>query len=339
MRKQVERALGRPLAEATWSQLVDLGFKDELEQGAATPEEVAARVRDFGDTWREGPPRVPALGESVAALPGGALLAKRARVISEYAAVAASADGALCHYRRRRLPNGQSIPEDAINGWVVAQYRSRLPTGWPVTGNPAVGDGHYKANGEVRLDRRFKERHAVLQWAEQSSRGDWTAGRWPVPLNTPLARLVTLIQHLHDRWLWSEPEAFLFVVCGRTPQVPTIKGSATVRNWDLAEAFGRHDIFSRVTIEVDPTVTPEQLAAWWRDVRRRILPGRYRPMTEKHLELARFSVGRDESTSWEEDRRAWNTAFPEWSFHDRGNFRQAVIEGRDRLVRVGFRSL
>ncbi len=339
LREQVERALGRPLAETTWLQLVDLGFEEELEQGAATPEEIAARVRDFGDTWRDGPARIPAVGESAAGLPGGALLALRASVVSEIATVAASVDGALCYFRETFLPDGQPIPEDAINGWVVAQYRSKLPSGWPVTGDPAVGDAHYKANAEVQLNPRFKERHAVLQWAERNSAGDWRAGCWPVPLKSPLARLVTLMQHLHDRWLWSEPEAFLFVVCGRTPHVPTIKGSATVRNRELTEALGWHDIFSRVTIEVDPTVSPEQLAAWWRDVRRRVLPRRYRPMSEKHLQLARFSTRRDESTTWEQDRRAWNTAFPEWAFDDRGNFRQAVLQGRDRLVRVGFQSL
>jgi len=43
---------------------------------------------------------------------------------------------------------------------------------------------------------------------------------------------------------------------------------------------------TRVTVDIDPTTTPGQLAQWWSYVRSAILEDGYRSMSEKHLALA-----------------------------------------------------
>jgi len=155
-----------------------------------------------------------------------------------------------------------------------------------------------------------------------------------------LASLAELAGHLQERWRWREHEAVLFVLSGIQPDVRPIDGTSDIR-LNLDGTIGSHDITSRITIEVDPVVTPEQLAGWWRGTRRHMFDGRYRPMSAKHLGLARFAAGRREASTWEQDRLEWNRTVdetqPSWRYEDRRNFRRDALVAAQRLLFAGIR--
>ena len=131
------------------------------------------------------------------------------------------------------------------------------------------------------------------------------------------------------------------MVSGIDPYVPPVMGSSTVGP-NYTRDVGAYDVTSRVTITLDPTVTPEQLAAWWRDVRHRMLPRRYRPQQIKALRLARFAARSSPDTTWDQDRRRWNAGIsethPHWRYDDVANFRRHLKEAVRRLLYVGIQS-
>jgi hypothetical protein len=80
--------------------------------------------------------------------------------------------------------------------------------------------------------------------------------------------------------------------------------------------------------------------SWWRGVRKTVLPGGHRPMGEKFLSLAEFMASRDEGTTWEQDREAWNASGIEadWRYDlaDRRNFWKAAQAAHRRLLSCGY---
>ena len=58
-------------------------------------------------------------------------------------------------------------------------------------------------------------------------------------------------------------------------------------------------------MEIDPTLTPEEVARGYKKLRDRWIKGRYRSMSEKHLRLAEFYRG-SKDVSWSTLMRQWN---------------------------------
>lgn len=337
-REAVERALGKPLPDEAWAQAVEDGWERDIRIADLDPAEVARRLRRYGTV---GAPRSRAFQREASdgRIPGAELLNLRGKVLGAWSARAARTDHEVRAFRRIHLRTGLLQP-NAVHKWVVTMYRANLPKEWPVTGDPvADADAPYRAHLEVR-----QARHAFIDliWAEPDGEEMWQGGRWPVPLRSPLGRLAGLSEKLAEKWKWTAVEATLFVLTDRIPFVSPITGRSSVGVNFHADMWGSHDVFSRVTIELDPTVSPEQLAAWWRGVRRRMLSGdRYRALGHKHLELARFMSERDESTSWEDDRKAWNRAHarqPTWKYEDRRNFHRDAVSAVRRLLLAGIRT-
>ena len=66
-------------------------------------------------------------------------------------------------------------------------------------------------------------------------------------------------------------------------------------------------IASRITMDIDPTLTPEEVAEQYKKLRARLIGTRYRSMTEKHLRLAEFYGGhKPEGTTWAALMDKWN---------------------------------
>lgn len=160
-----------------------------------------------------------------------------------------------------------------------------------------------------------------------------------MPPDSPLGKLSVLGQQLADKWRWTLVEAVLFVLTDEPPEISPITGQSEVAHNYSVVMWGGYDVFSRVRIDLDPAVTPQQLAGWWRDVRRRMHDERYRSQSKKHLRLAAFMAGRDETTSWDQDRLDWNRVTadtPEWNYADRRTFHRDATAAVERLLYVGF---
>ncbi|HVM35596.1 MAG TPA: hypothetical protein VM784_09645 [Actinomycetota bacterium] len=334
-REHVERELGRPLTDDAWSFLEDGGYTDpELYK----PREVADIVRTLGMSYSK--PVPPHLSGDIGTpmVPGAELLEERAKAIADFMAKAAEGDNGVRQFRSKHLPGGLIAAND-IHDFVTALYRDHLPTAWRV-GEPELSDAAWwKAHNEVRFGRP-RLRYSLAYWMEPRIDG-WIAGRWPVPVRSPLAELGELSEHLADKYRWNQYEAAAWALTGLSPHVTPITGSSTVGT-NYTRDIGSYDVTSRVTITLDPTVSPEQLAAWWREVRHRMLPGRYRPQQVKALRLARFAARSDPDATWEEDRRRWNAEVggehPDWRYKDVANFRRHAKDAVRRLLYVGIES-
>jgi hypothetical protein len=331
-REDVEALLGYVMDDRTWQRLEDLGHADELAEGQTTPKDVADLVRDFGATWTRH--RVPPEDLEPQLVRGADQLHARSLAISAWVARAADDDPKVKSFRRRHL-SGRLLTEDEIAAWIAEQDRRARPAGWPVSLElKADEDASYRATADAQL---AGVPYVSFTWMERAATG-WVGGRWPVPRRSVLASLADLASALHRKWRWREHEAVAWVLSGVHPYVVAIEGRSTIRS-NFNRVLGSYDVLSRITIDVDPVVTPEQLAGWWRSVRRRSLNGRYRPMSAKHLELAHFCAGRPESTTWEQDRLAWNrgvaAAHPDWRYEGRRNYHRDAMAAVRRVLFVG----
>jgi hypothetical protein len=331
-REDVEALLGYVLHDRTWQQLEELGFADELAAGRTTPRAVADRVRAFGATYARH--RLPPVDLGPGLVRGAEQLHARSLAISAWLARAAGEDPRIKAFRRRHLRE-QLLSEDAMAAWVAEQDRRARPADWPVSLALAPDDdASYRAAADVQLAR---VPYVQFTWMEPTATG-WVGGRWPVPVGSVLASLAELAGDLHRKWRWREHEAVAWVLSGIEPYVIAIEGQNAKRS-SFNRVLGSYDVLSRITIDVDPVVTPEQLAGWWRGVRHQVLTGRYRPMSDRHLALARFGAGRPESTTWEQDRVAWNrevgAEHPDWRYDDRRNYHRDATTGVRRMLFVG----
>ena len=87
---------------------------------------------------------------------------------------------------------------------------------------------------------------------------------------------------------------------------------------------------SRITLVVDPTCTPNEVAAEYRRQRRRVF-GRTRRLTPKLAALAEFTI-EHESVGWPEQMQLWNASGPRRArFKDVTTFRRECEQALTRL--------
>ena len=94
----------------------------------------------------------------------------------------------------------------------------------------------------------------------------------------------------HDRdYLWDRWEATRWLVCGGSAPVPNVFRWKPERR-----VLGATDTTTRVLLEVDPTLTPADVAGAYGRVRQRIYRGeRVRPLDDKALALYRLVLDRE----------------------------------------------
>lgn len=134
--------------------------------------------------------------------------------------------------------------------------------------------------------------------------------------------LAALGEYLAGRYGWDMREAQAFVAVDFVPPVRPIRATVTVSS-DAQRLPDSHALggelmalpwLNRVTLDVDPTVTPDQLADHWKDLRRRCVPGTHRPQRQRRLELVAFIADRAADESAGEVMRAWNTTHPDATY-------------------------
>jgi hypothetical protein len=154
-------------------------------------------------------------------------------------------------------------------------------------------------------------------------------------------------EHLAATFRWQRAEATMFILSAWVPAVAPV----TVNyEWRGSLPTFHTDVTTRVHLEVDPSVTPSQLAAIWAAQRDGIFhQGRHRAMSAKHLKLAEFMATRPSDLPTEDDRRAWNAVVndakgelrTEWAYgyEDRRNFHRDAKAAVDRLLNVGYTTM
>ena len=140
-----------------------------------------------------------------------------------------------------------------------------------------------------------------------------------------LGDLRVLSESLSGRYAWQKAQATVFVLTGNPPLLSSLRGGANLRP--------SQPISSHITMEIDPTLIPEEVVKGYKKLRDRWIKGRYRSMSEKHLRLAEFYRG-DKDVSWATLMRRWNEKQGEkaWTYREPLNFARDCKHAWKRLM-------
>jgi hypothetical protein len=245
------------------------------------------------------------------------------RATAEIVALRAARNLQVEKFRRNRLSNGL-IGMDDVSAWIEDSYRAHLPSQWPADRGP------WEATNSTTSFYGWQRPHAVLEWIDEVA---GTTKLWCVPPRTPLAELATISEKMASQWDWNRGYATTFVLTGSTPPRPGIRHLSFKSRRGFDDRYGPFD-YLWVRAHIDVEVTPEELAGWWRGVREHLGASGRHPLGEKAVELARFALSRDESTSTRIDMQDWNAQVrDEWQFTDWRNYRTSARRAIDRLNR------
>jgi hypothetical protein len=175
------------------------------------------------------------------------------------------------------------------------------------------------------------EEHAKADGPGKSERGSQIqvlayaipADRWerciPTAASRVLERLRQIVERLSERYRWQEAQATIFVLTGRTPLVPP------------AEAKIEREA---IVLTVDPSLTPRQVANYYRQFKKEILGGgRIKALSLKHLQLAAFAANRPNEEPWAKKMEAWNRSVPkEWRYENGSYFKRDCLQAQRRLL-------
>jgi len=153
---------------------------------------------------------------------------------------------------------------------------------------------------------------------ERERYGDWN---WVDHSESALWRLHLLRFHLARRYYWTEKATAWFILTGDPPAICSYE-SQTSKHPELR-------VLDRLTIKVDPTLTPDEVRALYRKQSSR---GRYRGLTSKHLALAEFWESQPDGTSARERMVHWNSQHGDWSYDHEKRFTQAAQEAHRRVL-------
>jgi hypothetical protein len=323
LREQLSDAYGGPIPDETWAYLETKQYIAEYDEGlhdvaslvavvrelnAAAPAAISRSSRRVLERGREG--LFDAINHRMATTAD--VLAKRA-----------SRNSAVQAYRARWLADGLIDAVD-VSSWIEEMYRLHLPKAWP-------GDrGPWEATNSTVTFFGWQHAHVSLQWIDE---GAATTKVWCVPQRTPLGELAGIGTKLADQWDWNLGYASNFVLTGEAPPRPGVRGLSFTTKRGFDDTYGAYD-YMWVGATIDLEVTPEELAGWWRGLRDHLGVCGRRPIAAKGVELAKFALDRDDSTTIREDMEAWNArVVDEWKFDDWRNYRTAAHRAINALNR------
>jgi hypothetical protein len=330
LRTALQRRLGSRFHQGLWDYLLDRGFVDEVLDGASDLDQLveeAHRILTAGAPSAEQQvpapaPRDPRLGQ------------ERAWALSQLVAAHAHHDPDVIAFRHKYL--GDALVEWAdLDTWLTAQAKLdgqpttdltiALPTS--AISDPDADDLHLSPPLA-----RVRPARVATRRVDYALPGDDWVRRVAVTAEGALDRLQVLTEALAKAYGWTPAQASIFVLCGVTPFIATVRvtrSSAKIRH--------REDLVwaRRITLDVDPAATPEQVLDAFQHARRQQGVAQLRPLTLKHLRLAAFAGADHADKPWAERLRLWNTSFPEWHYAEQSNFRRDAIRAEARILYPG----
>jgi hypothetical protein len=372
LRERVSAQLGHPVSDEIWDQLHDLGFVQEAEE-KGSPEQVpylVDRIHQRTSTARSmtGAPR-PAAPDR----PDGAAASARIDALSAIYAAWADTDTDVRLFRMSTLvcrdtpeflaylqrrgphPGYELLQPDQVAAWIKDQH-DRIA-------NHGDGDEHVR---QLIMDRRAHEPSLTTSLRYMRGNHEQTL---TVDAKSPLGELAKVTEKLVRRYRWAPSQATACVLTGRMPEVLVYTGSAQIRYGIDSSAT------TRVTMTLDPSLTPEQVARIYARLRANLRDDPPRSLSVKHCRLAehvgphvQFYVqepgkvrrpGRRPAPgptglaqfidpvhgySWQTLHRDWNARYADpaedgrpWRYEHLSNFTRDAQSALTRLLNPGWR--
>lgn len=327
IRRRLELELqreGEELDAGLWGSLVELGHVEDVQQGELSIRELAAKHGEFCQVLR-GRGRRP-IRQEPRELPPDA----RLEILSDILSQRAAQEPNVVAFRTSVLGGSLFAWED-VDAWIKEQAKKDGPFTWYLS--VAVPEGYQlrqDKSGIILTEPLLTVSEEAAGWGVDTRRLEYGVpeDRWirrvPTRVNGVLDELRTLSESLARRYNWQPSCASVFVLTGLPIQLP--KGRVTI-----SRRFP-HQMVGRLTLELDPCISPKEVLALYRKHRKELLGGRYQPMSRKHLELARFYEGREKGP-WRADMAEWNgkQSDPKWCYTDWRNFRRDCVHAWRRL--------
>ena len=249
VRVDIESTLGWPLSDERWQWLVGQGYVGDIESGARTAAETVVflrnHLRDLALVFEQDRARPDERDR-----PKEDAAVARIDALSVIYAAWAGRDSDVRRFRRLYLVD-------------LDQYSAALVTATPLPVPRLLNEAEVLS----WITARYREEEVMAP--EVALRVLWYIAdrqehRVSVPQRGELGELARLAEALSDKYQWRPSEATSFVLTGSTPEVHVYKGSATVRHGDLAAT-------TRVTMTLDPFLTPRQVADIYARLRERMI--------------------------------------------------------------------
>jgi len=329
-RHDLERTLGAPLQEENWQYLQNHFYIEQYLQGEKNFRQLVNDVRELQRSWGHKtsrgnhPPRM--LSAQNTKSPKG-----RSNVVSFLAAKEAAKDAEVQAFRTVIL-DGKLISMEEVKEWIQLQASKDGLHTWWLTNIPVSREYMVKEimQGTTSPPPPFQLKIPSKQVIEDCEirflrYGEPSGEEWRVPTYYQgiLERLRQLSEHLAQEYGWTEAEATLFVLTGAIPEISSIRDYAHYR---------RLPILSRLVLVVDPTMSPREVADYYRQIRQRAVGARYRNLGEKHMELALFTISHQEEETWLDKMAEWNRTHPaKWKYEQVAYFRRDCLQAQKRL--------
>lgn len=144
-----------------------------------------------------------------------------------------------------------------------------------------------------------------------------------IRLHEVLGWLKRIAEELGKKYGWPEADAVTFVLTGAMPVPPLARITWT---WSPERGF----YGQAITLQVLPWVSPSEVAALYREIRKETPFGKYvrvhkpKALTEKGRRLAVF-LAATPGLSWRERMEQWNATYPQWSYKYIATFRRDAL--------------
>lgn len=336
LRKETEARLGRDIPDNFWDYLEEIGKVDDAINVYGDVLGVDHILPDL-EKLLDLPPSFGRQQASQMLHPRQELSNRavdcRQDAISVLLAIEAAKEPQVVAFRSKALL-GKLLPWEEVEGWVKQQAEKDGPlTRWVSVPLPPGRDVRFpqgSPQGFPYPDPPFEvgESHPVHGLSSRSlaysAPGDKWMRRVYVAAEGTLDQLKTASQWLANRYGWHESQASVFVLTGITPLItlmviaPHLKGS--------------YSATSRITLTVDPALSPKRVAEAYRNIRDKMLGQRHRSLSQKHTQLALFAAERPEDETWKEWMKLWNRKYPKWKYDQESNFGRDAEKARERLL-------
>lgn len=341
VRAQLAAILGRDIPDDIWELLVEDGYVQEVLGGVEDHKESLKRMERRARRYLRLISATPDSQRREFIPKKGSRLRNRMQAVSALLALEATKHPWVIRYRRDVLQD-QLLDADKVEQWVLSQYQAQkgftywavevpLPTGALVLQDPR--SGYFFTDPPLLVDKEFPTiRRVEVRRLSYTVPGDLNPRIVPVVADGVLGRLWRLSNKLEEIYGWTKTQGTMFVLTGHPPTIAPA--------WLMPDYRMPYQVTSRINLEIDPAVSPKEVAEFYRRARKEVISGRHRTLSEKHLQLARFLTARPEDESWAERLSAWNEAYPQWAYSadQVKNFSRNCMKARERLLHPDYRN-
>ena len=316
--------LGHGPKEEVWDRLVEEDYVREVWEETAEIDWLEEKYREFNSV----PGRL--LQPPKSDIESG-LRQIRLQILSDLTARQAATEESVITFRRLHLTEGLVELEEVVE-WITKQARKDGPPSRYL--RVPVPDGYelVKRNNRISTDPLLtisintSVSRVEMELLSYTSPDDQWIRRIPVKHGGTLDKLRVVSKALSRRYTWSEALATVFVLTGKSPLLSSLRGG-------LRMVFNQH-ISSRISMEIDPTLTPGEVAERYKKLRSSFIGVRYRSMSEKHLRLAEFYRGhKPEGTTWTALMDKWNCSQRRgWEYNRFETFARDCKRAWERLM-------